>query len=82
MATIVQLLTTAMTLLILADVLVSFILDPFHPVRRSLDSAVYPLLAPIRRVLPPVGMLDFSPFILLILVQVIGGLLIRFFSSG
>jgi len=82
MVTIVQWLTTALTLLILADVLVSFLLDPFRPVRRSLDSAVYPSLAPIRRFLPCVGMLDFSPFVMLILVQVFGGLLIRFFSSG
>ncbi len=82
MAAIVQWLTTALTLLILADVLVSFVLDPFHPVRRSLDSVVYPLLAPIRRLIPPVGMLDFSPFVLLILVQVVGGLLVRFFSPG
>ena len=82
MAAMVQWLTTALTLLILADVLVSFVLDPFHPVRRSLDSMVYPLLAPIRRFLPSVGMLDFSPFVLLILVQALGGILIRFFSSG
>ena len=82
MVTIVQWLTTALTLLILADILVSFLLDPFHPVRRSLDAVVHPLLAPIRRFLPSVGMLDFSPFVLLILVQVLGSLLIRFFSSG
>ncbi len=82
MATVVQWLTTALTLLILADVLVSFILDPLHPVRRTLDSLVYPLLAPIRRFLPPVGMLDFSPFVLLILVQAVGGILIRFLSSA
>jgi uncharacterized protein YggT (Ycf19 family) len=40
------------------------------------------MLAPIRRILPPVGMLDFSPFVLLILVQVVGSLLIRLLSSG
>jgi len=43
---------------------------------------VYPLLAPIRSVLPPIGMLDFSPFVLLILVQVLGALLIQFSGSG
>ena len=82
MVLILQWLITGLTILILADVLVSFVLDPFHPVRRNLDAIVHPLLTPIRRILPPVGMLDFSPFVLLILVQVVGSLLIQLLSSG
>ena len=82
MVLVLQWLITGLTILILADVLVSFVLDPFHPVRRSLDAIVGPLLAPIRRILPPVGMLDFSPFVLLILVQVVGSLLLQLLSSG
>ncbi|HSR47959.1 MAG TPA: YggT family protein [Anaerolineales bacterium] len=76
----IQVLTTLLTIVILADVLVSFFLDPFHPVRRSLDSLVAPLLAPIRRVVPPAGMFDFSPVILLILIQLLGSLLVRVFA--
>ncbi len=72
-----QLLINVLTILILADVFVSFFLDPFHPIRRSLDSLVAPLLAPIRSVVPPMGMFDFSPFILLILVQVLGQVILR-----
>lgn len=82
MVTLLQWLITGLTVLILADVLVSFVLDPFHPVRRSLDAVVRPLLAPIRRVVPPVGMIDFSPFILLVVVQVLGAFLIRLLSTG
>jgi YggT family protein len=82
MAGLVQWLVTGLTVVILADVLVSYVLDPFHPVRRTLDAAVRPLLAPIRRILPPAGTLDFSPFVLLIAVQVIGALLIRLLSPG
>ena len=82
MVSILQWLITGLTVLILADVLVSFVLDPFHPVRRNLDAIVRPLLTPIRRILPPVGMLDFSPFVLLILVQVVGAFLLRLLSSG
>jgi YggT family protein len=82
MAFVLQWLVGGLTVLILADVLVSFVLDPFHPVRRNLDAIIHPMLAPIRRILPPVGMLDFSPFVLLILVQVVGSLLIRLLSSG
>ena len=82
MATVIQWLTTALTVLILADVLVSFLLTAFHPVRRTLDSLIRPLLAPIRSILPPIGMLDFSPFVLLVLVQLLGALLIQFLGSG
>jgi YggT family protein len=82
MVGVLQWLITGLTVVILADVLVSFILDPFHPVRRTLDSIVRPMLIPIRRILPPTGMLDFSPFVLLILVQVVGALVIRILASG
>jgi YggT family protein len=53
-------------------------MDPYHPVRRSIDSVVEPMLAPIRRVVPLIGMLDFSPLILIILIQVLSNLIIRF----
>jgi YggT family protein len=53
-------------------------MDPYHPVRQGVDNLVKPLLDPIRRVVPPVGMLDFSPLILIILVQVVANLLTRF----
>jgi YggT family protein len=82
MVGVLQWLITGLTVVILADVLVSFILDPFHPVRRTLDAIVRPMLIPIRRILPPTGMLDFSPFVLLILVQVVGALVIRILASG
>lgn len=59
-------------LLVLADVLVSYFLDPFNSIRRFLDRLVQPLLNPIRRNLPSTGPVDFSPVILLILLQVIG----------
>jgi len=80
LADLLQLLTTLLTIVILVDVLVSFVLDPYHPFRRNLDAIVQPMLAPIRRVLRPVGMLDFSPFVLLVLVQVVGGLLVALAS--
>ena len=34
------------------------------------------MLAPIRRVLPPAGGLDFSPAVLMILIQIIGRVLV------
>jgi YggT family protein len=68
-------------LIVLVSVILSYFMDPYHPVRRLLDGIVEPMLAPIRRVVPLVGMLDFSPLILIILLQLIGNLLTRLLSS-
>jgi YggT family protein len=42
-----------------------------QPVFRLLVEITEPVLAPIRRVLPTAGMLDFSPLVALLLIQVI-----------
>ena len=57
---------TFLWIVVLADVIVTWILDPFHPIRSFLDSIVQPLLNPIRRLVPPVNGIDLSPLILLI----------------
>ena len=77
----IQLVATGLTLLILADIVMSFVLSPWHPLRRTLDSWVSPLLAPIRRVLPPVGMFDFSPLVMVILIQLAQEVLITVVRS-
>lgn len=73
----VQLISFVLTLAVLAHVVASYFVSPYHPFRRALDSLVAPLLAPIRRVLPPVGAFDFSPMVLLILVWLVQEFLIR-----
>jgi YggT family protein len=55
--------------LVIVAVLLSYFMNPYHPVRRWVDSVVEPMLAPIRRILPPIGGLDFSPFVLLLVIQ-------------
>ena len=72
----VQLIVNGLTLVVFVDVLLSFVLNPFHPLRRALDSFVDPMLAPIRRVVPPAAGLDFSPAILLIVLQILGRVLV------
>jgi YggT family protein len=72
LATVILLITRILMMVVLADVIVSYFLDPFHSIRRFLDSLVQPLLNPIRRILPSTGMIDLSPLILLILLEVIG----------
>jgi YggT family protein len=67
-----------LVLLIIGEVILSYVLDPYHPLRRFVGQLVEPLLAPIRRVMPSVGMFDFSPMVLIILVQLITNLLSNF----
>jgi YggT family protein len=67
-----------LVLLVIVSVILSYFMDPYHPIRRSIDSVVEPMLAPIRRVVPLIGMLDLSPLVLIILLQLISNLLIRF----
>ena len=73
---IVDILVRVISLLIVVHVFLSYFLSPYHPVRETLDRIVMPMLNPIRKFLPPTGMVDFSPFILLVLVQILCQVLI------
>ena len=70
-------LSQLLVLLVIISVILSYFMDPYHPIRRSIDSVVEPMLAPIRRVVPLLGMLDLSPLILIILIQLLSNILIR-----
>ncbi|MBN2084471.1 MAG: YggT family protein [Anaerolineales bacterium] len=76
MANFINMLSLLLTLLVFVYILSTWVFPPFHSFRQTIASIVEPMLAPIRRVIPPVGMLDFSPFILLIIVQVLATILI------
>ena len=48
----------------------SFIqVDRYHPVVNLIYQLTEPILAPIRNILPQVGMFDFSPMVAIILVE-------------
>ena len=68
------------SVLIIVDIILSYFMSPYQPVRMTIDRIVQPLLTPIRRIVPPLGMIDLSPMVLLILVQVIESLLIGILS--
>ncbi|MBN1264101.1 MAG: YggT family protein [Anaerolineales bacterium] len=73
----VQIITSVLSLLVLIDILLNFFMDPFNPIRRTLDSIVEPMLMPIRKILPSVGMFDFSPVVLMILIELVSRILIE-----
>ena len=74
----IRALSQLLVVLVIVSVILSYVMDPYHPVRRSIDSVVEPMLAPIRRIVPLIGMLDFSPIILIILIQILSNLIVRF----
>ncbi|MDT8896849.1 MAG: YggT family protein [Thermanaerothrix sp.] len=77
----IQALSTLLVIVVIVDVVLSYFLSPFHPIRSALDRIVEPLLTPIRRIVPPVQMIDFSPIILVILIQVVEWILVGVLSN-
>ena len=80
MAQIVQsffnLLFTVLYFAIIGRALVSWLpIDPYHPIVRILDQITEPFLAPIRRFVPPLGMMDITPIVGLILIQILQAVL-------
>jgi YggT family protein len=61
-----SLILNAYSLVVLLAVIASWLkLSPDHPLVRVTGALTEPVLAPIRRVLPSLGGLDFSPMLLL-----------------
>jgi YggT family protein len=81
LANLVNMLAQLLTLLVFIASLLSFFMSPYHPVREALDRLVNPMLAPIRRLVPTVGMMDFSPLILIILIQFIARAVVNILLS-
>jgi YggT family protein len=66
-----------LVLLLLARAIISFLpLDRYHPIVMWIYRLTEPLLAPIRRFLPPMGGFDLSPIVLLILLAILRSVLI------
>lgn len=76
-ARIVGLIAQAYVWIIILSVILSYFIDPYHPVRKGVDDLVRPLLDPIRRFVPLVGMIDFSPIVLIFLVQFLSRLIVN-----
>ena len=69
---IIRIICDALTILILLRVVVSWYSPrPTNILVRVLYRLTEPILAPLRRIIPRVGRLDFSPLVAIILIQVI-----------
>ena len=72
---IITIIEQTLLVLILLNVVLSYFMDPFHPFRQSVDRLIEPLLRPIRQIVPSFGRFDFSPIILMIIVEVVAAIL-------
>ncbi len=64
------------SLVLVVAVILSWVpLDRHNPLATVTRGLTEPVLAPIRRVLPPMGGLDWSPMVLLVALQILKGLL-------
>jgi YggT family protein len=64
------------SLVILAAVVVSWTRAPRdHPAVQFLRRVTEPVLEPVRKILPPMGGVDFSPLVVLIGLRVLAGIL-------
>jgi YggT family protein len=82
-AGILNLLFTVLTIAIIARALLSWF-DPMmrHGISQVLVDVTEPIIAPIRRVIPPIGgTLDISPIVALVLLQVVERVILRSLTS-
>src|SRR5437762_11984274 len=67
---VIGILFQALILAIVARALLSwFNLGPSHPVVRILYDVTEPILAPLRRVIPRIGMFDITPIVAILLLE-------------
>jgi YggT family protein len=70
---------------IIASIIMSFVMlftgnmNP-HPILRVIWQLTEPVMAPIRKIIPPIGGLDFSPIFIFIAIQLIQNFLISTFG--
>lgn len=81
LAELIYRLAQLLILIVLVDIILSYFVPPWNKVRVILDKIVEPMLRPIRKVLKPMGGLDFSPIVLVVLIQIISSLLRSFILS-
>jgi len=80
--TLINALFDLLSLLIILRAFLSFVrLSPYHPIIRFINQMTDPILEPLRRVVPPLGMIDITPVVALILLQVLQQVLVTILTS-
>ena len=72
LASFVSLLFWALELAILIRVLMSWIRpNPNNPFVQAIYQITEPIMGPLRRIIPPLGMIDITPMVALIILQIV-----------
>lgn len=79
--TIIQMVSNVFILLIVFSVFMPYFLSPANRFREIVDRVVDPFLSLLRRYIPPISRIDFSPVVLVILVQLVTYLLVALLAS-
>jgi YggT family protein len=83
LANFISYLFTALIFAIIARALISwFNLSPGNPLVRFLNDVTEPILAPLRRVIPLIGMIDITPLVAILLLEAIQRVLISALVVG
>ncbi|MBV6397397.1 MAG: hypothetical protein HFACDABA_03011 [Anaerolineales bacterium] len=77
---IINLIASVLILLIVLNWIFSIFLDYYNPARRFVDRIVEPMIMPIRRVVPLIGMFDISYIVLILMIYALQAALIRVIS--
>ena len=77
----VEILCNILIVAIVARALLSwFTNDPRNPLIAVLDQVTEPILAPLRRVMPRMGMFDFTPLVAVLILVVIQRLVASYYG--
>jgi len=78
---VICLFATLLIVAIIARALLSwFNMDPRSPLIQALNAITDPVLEPIRRIMPRIAMIDFSPLVAILLLQFVSSGLQQFFG--
>ena len=82
LATFVNLLFWVLEMAILIRVILSwFRLDPYHPFVQFIHQITEPIIGPLRRIIPSIGMIDITPVVALIVLQIVQEILLSLIRS-
>ena len=78
----IDILFGALWVAILGRVIISWVnLSPYNPIVVAIYQITEPILAPIRRVLPQMGMIDLSPMVAIIVMWIVREVLSRLIQT-
>jgi YggT family protein len=79
--TFVSMTCDVLNLIVFFDVILTWIAPPDNRVFQFVDTFARPLLNTVRRVIPPIGMIDLSPIIVLFGLEMIKNILVAILSG-